>query len=197
MLPALTAQRNFNGQAMKKFIYIVFSLFVLAGLYSCQEGKFSSEAKLKLPFGRAYDYADILVSRVIDGDTLQLEDGERVRLIGIDTPEVHESDKLYRDAQRSRRDVNTIKELGRKSWDFTRQLVESKRVSLEFDIERRDKYQRLLAYVYLKDGLFVNAEIIKRGYANLLTIPPNVKYADLFRQLYQEARQDRRGLWQE
>jgi micrococcal nuclease len=74
--------------------------------------------------------------------------------------------------------------------------VEGKRVSLEFDVERYDKYDRLLAYVYIKDsGVFLNAEIVKEGYASLMTYPPNVKYADLFRKLYQEARENRRGLW--
>jgi micrococcal nuclease len=73
--------------------------------------------------------------------------------------------------------------------------VEGKRVSLEFDVERYDRYGRLLAYVYLKDGTFVNARIVQEGYASLMTYPPNVKYADMFLKLYQQARQDRRGLW--
>jgi len=62
-------------------------------------------------------------------------------------------------------------------------------------VEKYDKYNRLLAYVYLKDGTFVNAEIVKQGYASLMTFPPNVKYADLFLKLYQEARKNKRGLW--
>lgn len=157
--------------------------------YSSQEGKFV------IPFGQSYDYNDILVKRVVDGDTLQLVSGERVRLIGMDTPEIHESSKLYRDSQRTRQDIQTIKELGRRAFEFTKKLVEGERVSLEFDVEKHDKYGRILAYVYLKDGTFVNAEIVKQGYASLMTIPPNVKYADLFRRLYQEARMNKRGLW--
>jgi micrococcal nuclease len=158
-------------------------------IYNKEEGKFT------IPFGRSYDYSDIYVTRAVDGDTLKLENGERVRLIGIDTPEMHESDKLYRDAQRTHQDIQTIKALGKRAYDFTRSLVEDKRVSLEFDVERHDKYGRLLAYVYLKDGTFVNAEIVKQGYASLMTYPPNLKYADLFLKLYQEARENRRGLW--
>lgn len=141
------------------------------------------------------DYNDILVSRVIDGDTLLLEGGERVRLIGIDTPEMHESDKLYRDSRKSGQDAQVIKDLGRRSYYFTKNLVQGKRVKLEFDVERRDKYNRLLAYVYLEDGTFINAEIVRQGYASLMTIPPNVKYADLLVKLYQEARENQRGLW--
>jgi len=159
-------------------------------IYNKEEGKFT------IPFGRSYSYSDIYVTRAIDGDTLKLENGERVRLIGIDTPEMHESDKLYRDAQRTHQDIQAIKALGRRAYNFTRNLVEGRRVSLEFDVERQDKYGRLLAYVYLKDdGTFVNAEIVKQGYASLMTYQPNVKYADLFLKLYREARQNKRGLW--
>ena len=148
-----------------------------------------------MPFGKSYNYADILVQRAVDGDTLKLETGERVRLIGIDTPEMHESDKLYRDSQRTGEDVRTIQELGKRAYEFTKKLVEGKRVILEFDVERYDKYKRLLAYVYLKDGTFVNAEIVKQGYASLMTIPPNAKYSNLLLKLYQEARANKRGLW--
>lgn len=157
----------------------------------------SDEGKFSIPLGKSYNYGDILVKRAVDGDTLELEDGARVRLIGIDTPEMHESRKLYRDAQRAKEDAATIQKLGRQAYEFTKKLVEGKRVSLEFDVERQDRYGRLLAYVYLKDdGTFVNAEIVKQGYASLLTIPPDVKYADLFLTLYREARENRRGLWQ-
>lgn len=183
---------------MKK-IYFLIALLVLAFgffLYANEPILHQSEkGKITIPFGRSYDYNDILVKRAVDGDTLVLESGERVRLIGIDTPEMHESSKLYRDSQRSKQDVKTIKEMGRRAYEFTKNLVEGKRVRLEFDVEKYDKYDRLLVYVYLKDGTFVNAEIIKQGYASLMTFPPNVKYADLFRQLYREAYENKRGLW--
>jgi len=169
-----------------KTLAIVLAVFALgAALASCGKKE-----------GRGDNYADALVRRAVDGDTLQLEDGQRVRLIGIDTPEMHESDKLYRDARRSAQDKATIQKMGRQAYVFTRNLVEGRRVSLEFDVERYDKYNRLLAYVYLKDGTFVNAEIVRQGYASLMTYPPNVKYADLFLKLYQEARENQRGLWQ-
>ena len=141
------------------------------------------------------DSGFVYVSRVVDGDTLALSSRERVRLIGIDTPEMHESEKLSRDSQRSGQDARTIMGLGRRSYAFTRTLVEGKPVRLEFDVEKHDRYGRLLAYVYLNDGTFVNAEIVKQGYASLMTYPPNVKYVDLFLKLYQEARENKRGLW--
>ncbi|MDP3732263.1 MAG: thermonuclease family protein [Candidatus Omnitrophota bacterium] len=186
---------------MKKAVIVLIILLSLAFVFRA----FADEPikihntegwKWSIPFGKTYNYSDILVERAVDGDTLKLESGERVRLIGIDTSEMHESNKLYKDSQRSGEDVTTIQKLGRRAYEFTKKLVEGKRVSLEFDVERYDKYDRLLAYVYLKDGgTFVNAEIVKEGYASLMTIPPNVKYADLFVKLYQEARNNKRGLW--
>ncbi len=179
------------------FLISIFLISVNFGLYADEpiEIKTSGDGVFTIPFGQTYNYTDILVKRVVDGDTIQLENGERVRLIGIDTPELHESDKLRRDAQRTGQDIATIQKLGAQAYEFTKGLVEGKRVSLEFDVERYDTYKRLLAYVYLKDGTFVNAEIVKQGYASLMTFPPNVKYADLFLKLHKEARENRRGLW--
>jgi len=184
-----------SSKIISLFIGFIFALNIAFCSAEPVRVYYSGEGKFTIPFGRNYNYADILVKRVVDGDTILLETGERVRLIGIDTPELHESDKLYRDASRTRQDISTIQKLGRRAYEFTRNLVEGKRVSLEFDVEKRDRYKRLLAYVYLKDGTFVNAEIVKQGYASLMTFPPNVKYADLFLKLYREARENRRGLW--
>ena len=144
-----------------------------------------------------YNYEDILVTKVIDGDTIVLSGGQSLRLIGIDTPETRINKRIYWQAQRSQKDVQAIMSLGKKAGSFTRSLVERQRVRVEFDVEKYDKYNRLLGYVYLKDGSFVNAKIIEAGYANLLSIPPNVKYADLFLRLYQQARENNRGLWKE
>jgi len=174
-------------------------LLLVTGILFAAEEEFkihtSGDGKFSIPFGKSYSYTNIYIRRVIDGDTIQLENGERVRLIGIDTPEMHESNKLYRDSQKSGEDVRAIKELGERAYQFTRNLIEGKRVSLEFDVEKYDRYNRLLAYVFLKDGTFVNAEIVRQGYASLLTIPPNVRYADLFAKFYREARENKRGLW--
>ncbi|MEW6101027.1 MAG: thermonuclease family protein [Candidatus Omnitrophota bacterium] len=184
---------------MKNKFSLLFVALALINFYGCDSSAGlihpSGKGKVAIPFGRSPDYADILVTRVIDGDTLELENGERVRLIGIDTPEIHESGKLRRDAERSRQDAIAIKQMGNRAYEFTKKLAEGKRVSLEFDVEKHDRYKRLLAYVYLKDGVFLNAEIVKEGYASLMTFPPNVKYADLFLKLYRQARENKRGLW--
>lgn len=173
-------------------VYIVLAVFLLSFLSSRQVFCFG-KAVVKLPFKRQeYHY----VKKVFDGDTILLASGEKVRLLGIDTPEMHDSDKLLRDSRRSGESAQSIKQLGRKSYQFARDLLEGKMVSLEFDVQKYDKYGRLLAYVYLEDGTFVNAKIIEEGYADLMTIPPNLKYADLFKELLQKARDKRKGLWE-
>lgn len=138
---------------------------------------------------------NIKVKRVIDGDTLKLSNGEKVRLIGIDTPESADNPKTRRDSKRTGQDMKEIIKMGKEAAAFTRNLVEGKEVRLEFDVQQRDKYKRLLAYVYLNDGTFVNAEIIKAGYAQIMTIPPNVTYQELFLKLQKEARENKRGGW--
>lgn len=137
------------------------------------------------------------MKRTIDGDTIELNNGQRVRLIGIDTPEMHYSNKLLKDARRSQRDIRTIQEMGVRSWHFTRSLCQGKSVRLEFDVEKRDRYGRLLAYVYLEDGTFLNAKILEEGYGQIMTVPPNVKYAEHFLKLQEDARLKGKGLWQE
>jgi micrococcal nuclease len=143
----------------------------------------------------AGDYAT--VKRVVDGDTVILTDGQKVRLIGIDTPESRRNGKLARDMEKTRQDADTIIALGKRSAQFTRSLTEGKRVRLEYDVEKRDRYGRTLAYLYTEDGMFVNAEILREGYAMVLTVPPNVKHKDLFVKLQKEAREAKRGLWRE
>ncbi|MFA6320541.1 MAG: thermonuclease family protein [Candidatus Omnitrophota bacterium] len=135
------------------------------------------------------------IARVIDGDTLKLSDGRRVRLVGVDTPELHYSDKLVRDSRRTRRDIKEVQAMGQKSAAFTKQLCEGKTVRIVSDVRKTDKYGRLLAYLYLEDGTFVNAKILEEGYGQVMTIPPNVKYADYFLKLERRAREDRKGLW--
>lgn len=175
----------------------IMSILCLACGLSYAASSYPGKGGVLSSLGRKYDYNNIAVKRAVDGDTLLLENGERVRLIGIDTPECHESKKLYRDAKRTMQDVQTIKHMGKSAAAFTRKLVEGKKVRLEFDVERRDKYNRLLAYIYLPDGTFVNAEIVANGYASLMTIAPNVKHAELLRARYKEAREKRRGLWKD
>jgi len=125
-----------------------------------------------------------LCTRVIDGDTIAVEKNgkkEKVRLIGVDTPEtVHPS--------------KPVEYFGKEASEFTRKKVEGKRVRLEYDWQSRDKYGRLLAYVYIEDGTFLNAEIIRQGYGFAYTRYP-FKYLEDFREYEREARGNNRGLW--
>jgi micrococcal nuclease len=126
------------------------------------------------------------VVRVVDGDTIHVRvDGrdERVRYIGIDTPEDVKPDTPVQCYARAAAAAN-----GR--------LVGGREVRLVFDAEPRDRYGRLLAYVFRgDDGLFVNAELVRDGFARTLTIPPNVRYARRFAGLVTQARRAGRGLW--
>ena len=84
---------------------------------------------------------------------------------------------------------------GKESKAYVTQLLTGKKVRLEYDVSKYDRYKRTLAYVYLENGTFLNAFLIKNGYASVMTVPPNVRHADLFVQLQKEARDKKKGLW--
>jgi micrococcal nuclease len=117
----------------------------------------------------------VQVRQVVDGDTVELADGRRVRYLGVNTPE--QGQPFYEEAKR-----------------FNADLVANKMVRLEFDVDTVDQYGRTLAHVFVGDT-HVNLELIRQGYANLYTVPPNVKYSDEFLAAEREAREARRGLW--
>ena len=119
------------------------------------------------------------VTRVVDGDTIRADLAgieERIRYIGIDTPE---TDQPY----------------GSEATRANRALVEDETVELRFDVDRRDRYGRLLAYVHLEDGTMVNARLLEMGFAQVMTVPPNVRHVDHFVELQRAARAAERGVW--
>jgi len=125
------------------------------------------------------------VVRVVDGDTIIVNfngKDERVRLIGIDTPEsVHP-------------DVSRNLPEGKTAYEFTKSRLEGKEVVLEFDVQERDQYGRLLAYVYL-NGVMFNKTLLEEGYARVATYPPNVKYVEEFTEIQKTAREKNKGFW--
>src|SRR5918994_6277826 len=132
-----------------------------------------------------YD-ALVTVKRVVDGDTVEISpaiDGiEDLRFIGVDTPETKHPDcgeQPYAD----------------EAFEFTRSQLEGEEVELEFDEQRKDRYNRLLAYVYPSDEEMFNETLLEEGYAQVATFPPNVKYVERFLQAQEEARAAGRGLW--
>jgi micrococcal nuclease len=121
----------------------------------------------------------------VDGDTIIVSingKDERVRLIGVDTPE-----SVHPDAERNI-------EYGKIASDYSKKRLEGKSVGLEFDVQERDKYGRLLAYVYL-DGKMFNRELLEKGHAKIMTYPPNVRYANEFTALQAAARKKKVGVW--
>jgi len=129
------------------------------------------------------------VKSVVDGDTFWADNGSekgiKIRLIGIDAPETRNTGR------------KAIGYFGQQSKEYLTRLLENKKVRLEYDVDRTDQYNRTLAYVFLTDGTFVNAELVRQGYAMVMTIPPNVKYADRFVKLERKARKNNKGLWNE
>ena len=116
-----------------------------------------------------------LARRVIDGDTIEMADGARVRYIGMDAPE--RDDPFYQEAT-----------------NYNRRLVEGQRVQLLRDESDEDRFGRLLRYVLAGD-ILVNAELVREGYAKAKRYPPDEKFAACFDDFMQEAKENRRGLW--
>jgi len=207
---------------MKYLLYFIIAFIVSTPSFAhTQELHHEEELKISIPFGEKYDYKNIKVKRVIDGDTLQLENGERVRLIGIKAPPI-DMEEARKEVMATGQDLETITKMGQEATKFLKRLgLSGREVRLEFDVQERDKYGRLLAYIYIpiirdfttrimapswqniyiplddkgKYEQFLNAYILAMGYATPMTSPPNVKYAELFKELYEEAREQKRGLW--
>lgn len=119
------------------------------------------------------------VVKVYDGDTIKIllnKKVEKVRLIGIDCPERHEKGFWQ-------------------ALNFTKRLLLHRKVLIEYDNEKRDKYGRLLAYVFLEDGKFVNEEILKEGHGKFILIPPNDKYKERLKIAEDLAKKNNKGIW--
>ena len=154
------------------------TLAVLAGLVAWQFFFHADQGPPHVPQPGAMAF----VERAVDGDTLLLADRTRVRLLGVDTPETKRPDW-------------PVEPFGRKAHDFTRDHVERRKVRLEFDKERRDKYDRVLAYVYVDDW-FLNEELIRAGLGRAITNHPySESMKRRFRAAQLEAQRERRGMW--
>lgn len=127
------------------------------------------------------------VTKVVDGDTFWIDDGSekglKIRLIGIDAPEPVNAFRKKKEP------------FGEEASRFMEKLIAGKKVRIEYDVGPRDRYGRALVYAWLENGIFINAEMLRQGYAVVMTIPPNVKYADYFLKLQRKARKQKKGLW--
>lgn len=142
------------------------------------------------------------VKSVIDGDTIGVAVNGKfqpVRLIGIDTPEKRINDKMKRDSERTKSSIKTITKLGERAANHLNEKIKKgDTVFLEFDVEKTDRYgKRWYAYVYDKNGVFLNEVMVKDGFALTMTVPPNTKYQKTFSSALREAREANRGLWKE
>ncbi len=162
---AKISKLHFQGPAKPIIFFLMIQLVILlSGCLQYSQGGYSSR-----------------VIYVYDGDTIKIANGEKVRYLGIDTPEMNYKNPP---AQYFAKDAKA----------FNQRLVDGKIVRLEFDARERDKYQRLLAYVYV-DDIFINKKMIEEGYAKILIIPPNEKHANEFLKLQRRARQEGKGIW--
>jgi len=130
-----------------------------------------------------YTDAGDRIKWVVDGDTVVLNNGQKIRYIGINAPELAHDD-------------HKAEPYGEESKHFNAMLVDREKVRLEMDKERLDQYKRRLAYVFLKNGTFVNAEMLSNGYAYFLSSPPNLKYDSALLQAQRSAMLAKRGIWQ-
>ncbi len=133
--------------------------------------------------GWCKDDAWVMAEWVADGDTIILHDGRHVRYIGIDTPEVAHKDR-------------PAEPMGLEAQTINRRLVDGWKLRLDFDREKKDRYGRTLAYVYRSDGLLVNAEMVKQGYAHVLYRFPNISKHKILLSAQRVAMAHGRGIWQ-
>ena len=173
----------------RKIIYILAIVLAVFQLFS-NRNKLKTGLVNQTPTNTAtltiINYsAPVNVTRVIDGDTIEIEGGKKVRYIGINTPEL-----IHDTTGKVTREICFAKEAA----DENKRLVEGKMVRLEKDVSETDKYGRLLRYVYV-NGTFVNDYLIKNGFAKLMTIKPDIEFSQQFKTEGQKAKADSLGLW--
>ena len=160
---------------LKKLKPVSVAIFIILILIYVVTESYNSE-------GQKTDESTIRVEKIYDGDTIGVKiknRSEKVRLIGIDAPEIGQGP------------------WGLKSKKYLQELISSSswRVIIEYDVERRDKYDRILGYIRTPDGKMLNEEMLKNGYAVLFTYPPNVKHVDEVRAAEKDARDKMLGIW--
>ncbi|EFK97862.1 thermonuclease [sediment metagenome] len=182
-------------QPFRKFLFFVFCSICFNLILSKD---LLSQSTLDTFLGAKDKYSNIKVIKVISADTIELENSDKIKLIGLkapDAPEHKEEVKRDKNLQLIEPELSPILTIEEEAFNFTKNLLEGKVVRLEFDVERKDDSFYSYAYVFLRENnLFVNAEIIRQGFAHLQIRPPNNKYADLLREAYREAKIQKRGL---
>lgn len=158
-------------------LYLFAFALLCTSLSGCSNGG--------LAFDGGPEEVEVRVVQTTDGDTVKItpevQGEDRVRLIGVDTPETNPE--------------RGPEPYGEEAALFTRESIQGRDVTLEFDAERKDDYGRILAYVRLPDGTMFNETLLREGYAQVATFPPNTRYLGRFEEARSEAREARQGLW--
>lgn len=142
------------------------------------------------------EYKNVKVERVINADSIQLDNGKKIRLIGIKALEAPKRYNLPRDEygfiiEDTSDPTTSVEDL---AFDFSVELMNNQKVRVELDTQTVDEHGYVYGYVFLSDGKMANAEILRQGYAGLQIRPPNLKHADQLREAYREARAEKRGI---
>lgn len=169
--------------------YFLFSLFIaiFAVIVGCSpltedQDLFVSQIISDYPELKDKQYEVAMITRIVDGDTYVTDSGDKIRLIGVNTPEISGKAQYY----------------GREATEFSKKLLDNQTVYMFRDVSNTDKYGRLLRYLFIQnDPVMFNETLLKEGYANTMTIPPNVMFADKFVKLERESRLNNKGLWKE
>jgi len=186
---------NMNKKGLFAFIFFIFLLLGI-GIYLLRTDKtklsvltlnFPTKTPILTQMITSESAEIATVKRVVDGDTIELTDNRKVRYIGVDTPELHHPTK-------------GIQCFGKEAMEKNKELVEGKIIKMKKDVSETDRYKRLLRYVWVPStsggqDIFVNEYLAKEGYALQATFPPDVKYAELFGKVAEEARLNNKGLW--
>lgn len=164
---------------LKRILIIVglIALIFVLGLWAENKIKKTNLPKVEIKKEK------VKVSRVIDGDTIELSDKRKVRYIGVNSPEATDTRA-------------NVKCLAQKAKEANQKLVEGKEIELEKDLSETDKYGRLLRYVWI-DNEMVNKELVEEGWAEIDTYPPDLKYQEMFLNLEKEAKVNKLGIWGE
>lgn len=177
-------RRDNGGEMYKNKLWFIIGLVVVLLFTGCANQKNvdnQTNDDGELEFLSSLE--ETVVTRVVDGDTIVIESGEKVRFILVNCPESVHSDSSK----------NT--EFGAIASAYTKSILEGETIYLEKDVSNIDRYGRLLRYIYLADGTFFNEQLVKEGYAQLSTFPPDVKYKDIILDAEQYARNNNLGLW--
>ena len=164
-----------------KFFNLIICLISFLLLFS-SVGAALDNSGLKVSNDNLKSLKTTVIKKIIDGDTIKASNGETIRLIGVDTPEIFW-------------DKGTAEFYGYKAMKFTRKNLLNKKVYLRYGQKKRDDYGRVLAYIYLENGELFNIKLLNSGYAHLMTVAPNTKYLDNFTNEVVKSRAEGSGIW--